>query len=118
MTSGGSFHWLDYVIFCLLLLMSCGVGVYHASASKKQSQADYLMGNRKMNWLAVAMSLMVSFNSSTATLGKPAEVYYFGIQHSIRLIGIAMSIVIALYTFVPLLYNLKLTSSYEVSQLT
>ena len=43
------------------------------------------MGNREMNWFAVALSLIVSFYSGVSQLGKSAEVFMYGIQYPIPL---------------------------------
>ena len=110
-----SFHWMDYLIFSLVLLVSCGIGVYHGWRGKGQGQGGYLMGNRQMNWFAVSISLIVSLYSGVSQLGKPAEVFLYGIQYSMAFFGISGAMVITAYTFMPLFYNLKLTSSYEVS---
>ena len=110
-----SFQWMDYLIFSLLLLVSCGIGIYHWWRGKGQDQSGYLMGNRQMNWFAVSLSLIVSFYSGVSQLGKPAEVYLYGIQYSLSVIGIAAAIAITAFTFTPLFHNLKLTSAYEVS---
>ena len=74
------------------------------------------MGNRQMKWWPVALSLMVTFYSGISQIGKPAEIYLYGIQFSFALVGIALCMVFTMQTFLPLLYNLQLTSSYEVSE--
>ena len=110
-----TFHWLDYTIFAILLLASCAIGVYYAIAdSKKQTKEEFLMGNRNLQWLPVALSLLVSHNGAVAMLGKPAEVYLYGIQFFMGVIGMSLAALISAFTFVPLLFNLKLTSAYEV----
>ena len=116
MTGGNeSFHWLDYVIFAIMLMISCGIGIYYAiTGAKDQSKENFLLGNRKMKWLPVAPSIVVSFNSGIVQLGVPAEIYMYGIQYWMAVFGTALSVIIAAITFVPLLYNLQLTSSYEV----
>ena len=110
-----TFHWLDYTIFAIMLILSCAIGVYYAIAdSKKQTQEEFLMGNRKMKWLPVAISLLVSYHSAIAQLGNPAEVYLYGIQYFVLFIGIFFGAIITIFTFVPLLFKLKITSCYEV----
>ena len=111
-----SFHWVDFVIFAALLFISTGVGVYYAFiGSKQQSKEEFLLGNRRMKWLPVALSLLVSYNSGIIQLGIPAEIYLHGIQFSLAAIGSSLAALIATVTFVPLLYNLKLISTYEAS---
>ena len=110
------FHWLDYVIFAAMLVISSGVGVYYAcTGTKQQSKEEFLMGNRRMKWFPVALSLLVSYNSGIVQLGVPAEIYLHGIQYSLSTTGTALAVLFSVFTFVPLLYKLQLVSSYEAS---
>ena len=67
-----------------------------------------------MNWLPVGLSIMVTFTSAVLYVGVPAEVYIYGVSFVLFGFGIFMSMVITVLLFVPLLYPLKLTSTYEV----
>ena len=107
------FQWLDYIVLSLVLLVSCVIGLYHAW--NNQNEAEYLLGNRQMKWWPVALSLIVTFYSGISQIGKPAEIYLYGVQFSVGIIGIALCMLFVMFTFLPLLFNLKLTSSYEVS---
>ena len=113
MDDQSSLKWLDYVVFSLVLCVSCAIGIYHSC--KKQNEANYLMGNRQITWWPVGLSIMVSLFSGVSQIGKPAEVYIYGAQASVSVIGILLSVLFITFTFVPLLYRLHLTSSYEVS---
>ncbi len=43
------FHWLDYVIFIVMLVVSLGIGLYHAwKGQRNNTTAEYLMGNRNL----------------------------------------------------------------------
>jgi sodium-coupled monocarboxylate transporter 8/12 len=53
--------------------------------------------------------------SAILILGTPAEMYTAGTEYFIYLFGIILAIIIAAQVFVPLLYPLKLTSSFEVT---
>ena len=110
----GEFHWLDYVIFSVILLMSCGIGGYYMLTNKKQSKHEYLLGSRRLKWFPVALSLVVSNTSGISLLGKPAEVYLHGVQAFIGILGVFLAVCFTWFTFVPLLFNLQLTSSYQV----
>jgi hypothetical protein len=50
-------------------------------------------------------------------LGSPAEIYTEGTQYFIYVFGIMLACLLAAQLFVPLLYPLKLTSSFEVSNI-
>ena len=117
MSSQKHFHWLDYVIFSLMFLISCGIGIYHAVKAKKGNKEEYLMGSRKMSWFPVAISLVVTYTSGITQMGQPAEIYQHGIQYIMSIFGSAFGIFIPVVTFVPLLFKLKLTSTYEARYL-
>ena len=62
---GGGFHWSDYIVFFITLSVSLGIGVYFAVAGgRNKSTEEYLVGDRQMKLLPVAVSMLVSFVSS------------------------------------------------------
>ena len=78
MGSGDVFHIADYVVFVITIVISLGIGIFYAlSGGRQRTTSEFLVGNRKMTVLPVAISLMVSFESSIMMLGFPAEVYTF-----------------------------------------
>ena len=91
------------------------MGIYYAIKMKKGNKEEYLLGNRNMNWLPVGLSLVVSYTSGITQLGKPAEIYQHGVQYVMGLIGGSLGILFSMFTFVPMLFRLQLTSSTEVS---
>lgn len=102
---------MDYVVMCMMLCVSSGIGIYFAWRDRRdQSTKTFLMGNRELGVFPVAMSLMASFQSATTVLGYPAEMFYKGTQFWVAIFGLAISNVIAAELFLPVLYNLQLTS--------
>ncbi|KAK6185238.1 hypothetical protein SNE40_007512 [Patella caerulea] len=111
-----SFEAWDYVLFTLLLLVSAVIGIYYAvQARRNASMGEFLMASRSLGIVPVSVSILVSFMSAILILGTPAEMYVEGTGYFVYLIGMIFAIIIAAVTFVPLLYSLKLTSSFEVS---
>ncbi|XP_037572916.1 sodium-coupled monocarboxylate transporter 1-like isoform X1 [Dermacentor silvarum] len=101
----------DYSVMCLMLCVSSGIGIYFAWRDRRDvSNKSFLMGNRELGVFPVAMSLMASFQSATTVLGYPAEMYYKGTQFWVAIFGLAISNVIAAELFLPVLYNLRMTS--------
>ena len=68
-----------------------------------------------MRSIPLAISLLVSYDSSTLTLGLPAEMYVYGVQLWWSSFGFFVAVVFACLIMVPLLYPLKIASAYEVS---
>lgn len=101
----------DYSVMCLMLCVSSSIGIYFAWRDRRQqSTKTFLMGNRELGVFPVSMSLMASFQSATTVLGYPSEMYYKGTQFWVAIFGLAVSNVIAAELFLPVLYNLQLTS--------
>ena len=108
----------DWVLFATMLVISAGIGIFYAFKGKKQkTTGDFLMGGRNMQLFPVAISILVSFMSAILILGTPAEMYTQGTLYFLYLLGMIISIILSAQMFVPLLYPLKLTSSFEVSDL-
>lgn len=110
------FSLTDYIVMGLMLCVSSGIGIFFAVRDRRdQSNKTFLLGNRQLGVFPVAMSLMASFQSATTVLGYPAEMYYKGTQFWMAIFGLALSNVIAAELFMPVLYNLQLTSVNSVS---
>jgi len=109
-----SFHVVDYVVFVLTIAVSLGIGVYFACAGGKQkTTGEYLMGDRNLKVVPVAISMLVSFISAQGILGAPTEMYAYGTQFSMHIIAAILGSLYGAYLFVPVFYPLKLTSSFE-----
>ncbi|XP_059145998.1 sodium-coupled monocarboxylate transporter 1-like isoform X2 [Physella acuta] len=109
-----AFGPVDYVVFAAMLIISMAIGVWFAlRGGKQRTQGEYLMGNRKMAIVPVAISMLVSFFSAILVLGTPAEMYTQGTEYYLTTLGMMFGVVLAALTFVPLLFPLKLTSAFE-----
>ncbi|XP_053402912.1 sodium-dependent multivitamin transporter-like [Mercenaria mercenaria] len=114
MASGPSFHWADYLIFILVLVISTAIGIFFAWRDrKKQNAADFLLGGRKMGILPVSLSLMATLLSAVMVLGVPAEVYYNGAIYWLILFSNIIVYPVAAHMFLPVYHNLGITSAYE-----
>ncbi|KAH3802712.1 hypothetical protein DPMN_156392 [Dreissena polymorpha] len=114
------FEAWDWVLFALMLGISAVIGIFYAVKefmNKDSNNADYLMGGRNMQLVPVAISILVSFMSAILILGTPAEMYTAGTLYFMYLIGMILAIILSALIFVPLLYPLRLTSSFEYLQL-
>ena len=105
----------DYCVFGVTIAISLGIGIYHALAGGRQrTTSEYLMGNRQMKILPVALSLLVSFLDSAMMLGYPAETYVYGMSFWLSNFGVMIVMMLSVRLVVPLVHPLKLTSVYEV----
>lgn len=75
------------------------------------------MANRSMPIWPVAFSLMASFMSAITLIGVSNENYQFGTQFVVINIAYGLATPIAANLFLPVFYNMRVTSAYEVSRL-
>jgi len=110
------FHVADYILFAVFLLVSIGIGIYHAfTGGRQRTIGEYMVANRQMKMIPVAISMLVSIVSGVLVLGHPAETYTRGGQFVIRAVGHVLAGFVAGSLFVPLFFRLKITSAFEVS---
>ena len=118
MASKREFEAIDWVLFAGLLAVSAGIGIFYAIkdyvTKKSGDTSEFLMGGRNMGIVPVAISILVSFISAILIIGTPAEMYTAGTLFMLCIFGIVLSNILAAVLFVPLLYPLQLTSSFEV----
>ncbi|CAL4067563.1 unnamed protein product, partial [Meganyctiphanes norvegica] len=108
------FMWADYAIFSILLLTSLIVGIISGRKGwKNGSTREFLLGNRNMNPIAVALSLMGGVVSAISVLGNSTEIYIHGTQLWMNLIGCFWGSLFVAFFVLPILYPLELISMYE-----
>uniref|UniRef100_A0A8C8SIA6 Sodium-dependent multivitamin transporter n=1 Tax=Pelusios castaneus TaxID=367368 RepID=A0A8C8SIA6_9SAUR len=113
-----AFTVVDYVIFVLLLAVSSAIGLFHAlSGGRQRTVQEFLLANRSMSFLPVALSLLATFQSAVAILGVPAEIYRFGTQYWFLGCCYFLGLLIPAHIFIPVFYRLHLTSAYEYLEL-
>ncbi|XP_076464538.1 sodium-coupled monocarboxylate transporter 1-like [Babylonia areolata] len=116
--AGATFHWADYLVTVLMLLVSLGIGFFFALfRGGQKTKAEYLLGNRQMSLGPVCLSLFVTFQSAISLIGTPADVYNTGTLAGCLGAGISLAYVIGYFTVVPVMYPLHLTSVYEYLEL-
>ena len=106
----------DYIVFIGMLSVSAAIGFYYACSGGGQATTkEFLLADRNMGALPVSLSLLASFMSAITVLGTPAEMYTFGVHYVMVWMAYCIMIPLAAYVFLPVFYNLKLTSVFEVS---
>lgn len=113
-----AFTVADYTIFVLLLVLSSAVGLYYAlSGGGQRTVQEFLLANRSMRFLPVALSLLATFQSAVAILGVPAEIYREGTEYWFLGCCYFLGLLIPAHVFIPIFYRLRLTSAYEYLEL-
>lgn len=116
MSSSSQFTWGDFVVFGVTIAVSFTIGIMASFYGKKKGTImNYLMGNRSLSVFPVAMSLLATGVTSVDMLGVTAEMYFFGTQYIMEILGVILAYPIPVLLVVPLLYPLKLKSIFQVS---
>ncbi|XP_077989539.1 sodium-coupled monocarboxylate transporter 1-like [Glandiceps talaboti] len=109
-----TFGVVDYVVFSGMLVISTLTGIYHGFAKGGQhSTSRYLLADKTMHFVPVAMSILVSFSSPLSTLGTPAEFYIHGAKYSISFLSYLWCLPMVAYVFLPVFHGLQFRSAYE-----
>lgn len=112
------FGWLDFTLFILMLGLSTLIGIYFGIWGRKEdTPKEYLHGGKTMNTAPVAISLVASFLSGIMMMGAPTEIYLYGTLYWLVCICIVIVGVITDIFYLPVFYELQLTSTYEYLQL-
>jgi len=105
-------NWLDWTVFVGYLAVIFGLGVWFARGQRDNE--DYFVGGRRMNWLAVGISLFATAFSSISFVAYPREAAYEGFYFFVAILCIPLVVTPLLWwLFVPLYIRLGLTSIYE-----
>ncbi|NWH19328.1 SC5A6 protein, partial [Grus americana] len=112
------FTAIDYSIFALLLVLSSAIGLFYAlSGDRQRTVQEFLLANRNMGFLPVALSLLATFQSAVAILGVPSEIYRFGTEYWFLGCSYFLGLLIPAHVFIPVFYRLRITSTYEYLEL-
>ncbi|XP_055918900.1 sodium-coupled monocarboxylate transporter 2-like isoform X2 [Eupeodes corollae] len=131
------FHIVDYIIFCGMLIVSAGTGIYYGYYKKNtiiehidpkcrrgsglsfgsKKLSEYLLGSRSLATFPVAMSLIGSYVSGVTVLGTPAEIYNFGTQYWLTVIPVMLMALTVSTVYLPVFTTLRICSSYEYLEL-
>ncbi|XP_073942952.1 putative sodium-dependent multivitamin transporter [Choristoneura fumiferana] len=109
---------LDYVIMAATMIASIGIGVYFRfTGGKQKTNEEYLLADRNMSILPVAVSLMTSFMSAISLLGGSSETYYYGMMFVLINLPYGYGTPIAGSLYLPVFFGLQKTSTYEYLEL-
>ena len=109
-----TFHTYDYVVFAITLSISASIGLYYAIKDRKKDEEEFLLAGRNMSVVPVAFSLMSSFISAATLLGTPAEMYRYHTMYWLVCFGFLISVVLSNTNYIPVFYNLGITSVFEL----
>src|SRR5262249_55587990 len=87
-------------------------------SGKQRTTEDYFVGGRRMNWLAVGLSMFAATFSPLSFVGMPREAAYDNYHLYLAVLFIPLfAAPLAGGLFVPIYHRLRLTSAYEYLEL-
>ncbi|NLY02235.1 MAG: sodium/solute symporter [Rhodopirellula sp.] len=102
---------LDFLVILAYLVGLSALGVYF---SRRQSSEDsYFLGNRRMPWVLVGVSVMATLVSTLSYLSLPGEMIKHGVGYFASLLSFVFVIPLVNRLIIPALMRLPVTSVYE-----
>ena len=109
-----TFSTWDYTTFAALLVVSTAIGVYFGWKDRKtKDDNNYALGGQSFSAFPVALSLTATSLSAITMMGSPSEYYYYGSTYAWVGMADVISCVVAAFIYLPIYYNLGITSIYE-----
>lgn len=103
---------LDWFLCIGVVVALFSQGWWFARAQK--TTEDYFVGGRRMNWLAVGLSMFATTFSPLSFVGLPREAAYGNYHLYLAILFIPLFVVpLVSWLFIPLYYPLRMTSAYE-----
>ncbi|XP_053375931.1 sodium-coupled monocarboxylate transporter 1-like [Mercenaria mercenaria] len=110
------FHTADYIVMAIFVAISSAIGIYYGFYKKQRTTEEYILGNRQIHFVPVALSLAVTFQSAVSIIGSPSEIYLYNTMVAYTFLGLSIAYLIQAFFIVPLVHPLRLTSAYEYLQ--
>ena len=103
---------IDWIVCLAYLGVVVGLAVW--SMRGQHDNEDYFVGGRRMNWLAVGISMFATSFSSISFLGLPQRGAYQDFSFYLVILGIPLIITPLLWFFwVPMYARLRVSSGYQ-----
>ncbi|MCY2962390.1 MAG: sodium/solute symporter [Planctomycetota bacterium] len=103
-------HPLDYAMVLAYLIATAAIVVW--SARRQTGTDTFFLGNRRMPWLAVGLSIMATLLSSITYLGLTGEMIKNGASVFSMYLAWPLAMMVVVPLFIPFYMRLRLTSAY------
>ncbi|KAL9899687.1 sodium-coupled monocarboxylate transporter 1 isoform 1-T2 [Glossina fuscipes fuscipes] len=109
-----SLGW-DYLMFALFVAFTVFTPLWKRlfGKTKQRSKADYVFATGGVSLIAVMISIARGTLGVRTVLGYPSELYYYGTAMWEVIYGMASAYPIVCFVFVPIYFNLGITSVYQ-----
>lgn len=101
----------DYVVVVGYILLTIGIVLW--ASRRQRGTEDFFLGNRRMPWLAIGLSIMATLLSSLTYVGLTGEVVKNGIAAFMMQLAVLPAALLVIPLFIPFFMRLRFTSAYE-----
>ena len=112
----GSISALDVALFVLYFVLTLIVGL--RSIPLARTSEDYFVAGRSMGCCSIGISVSSALFSGITFLGAPGYTFQHGMSMSFQLVGYFLAIPVFAKYIVPIYVNMKLTSAFEILEVT
>jgi SSS family solute:Na+ symporter len=102
---------LDLVVIFAYLAGLSAIGVYFSR--RQTSSEEYFLGNRRMPWFVVGVSLVATLISAMTYLSVPGETIRYGIGFFSSLLAYPLVVLVVSRVVIPVIVRLPIRSVYE-----
>lgn len=105
--------WLDWVVIVVYLAAMIGIGLYFYLREKRNSTANFFVGNRTIPFWAAGLSLYAVNTSSISFIAIPAKAFETNWQYLTNNLIAVIGLMFVAVWVVPLLRRLDLMSTFS-----
>jgi Na+/proline symporter len=102
---------IDWIVLSVTIGFIVTIGVY--KNRKSQSLSSYLLSDKKLNWRAVAISIIATQASAITFLSMPGQAYSDGLGFIQIYFGLPLAMLVLAYIIMPLYKRLNIYTAYE-----
>ncbi len=103
---------LDWLVITAYLIGMLWIGWHYNKTNK--TQEDYLLGGRRMNPIAVGISLFATLLSTLSYLAYPGEMLQYGPGIFVGMLAFPLVYFVAGWWLIPRIRQMNVTSAYEI----
>jgi len=102
---------IDWALFALYFLGVLSFALYQSR--KNEGVEGYFLGNRRMPWWAIGLSVMATQASAITFIGTTGQAFDDGMEFVQFYLALPFAMVVLCAVFVPLFYRARVFTAYE-----
>ncbi len=108
---GRSMTSLDWAIFAVYFVVIISFALYQSR--KNEGVEGYFLGNRRMPWWAIGLSVMATQASAITFIGTTGQAFDDGMEFVQFYLALPFAMVVLCIVFVPFFYRARVFTAYE-----